>query len=191
MFTTSSGDGSSQTQGQSVEPIDPYHSRHNIQENLATPTPEHFPKSTAYQPGRLQINWGLLRKLKRASLIAKQKGLLQDKAISPDVASDGLEGLREVARRGELQKAAQVRQQGIASGDDRLTQGTSALINHSFHFAAPLSPLKERDEKALTALFHRQDMLDVMADVSQCLLQLLPEPCWEDDPLDDLLREFL
>jgi hypothetical protein len=191
MFTTSSGDGSSQGQDQSVEAVDPYHSGQNSQESLSTPLAEYLPKSTSYQPGRLQMNWGLLRKLKRASLIAKQKGVLPDKAIAPDVASDGLAGLREVARRGEVQKAAQGRQQGFASGDDKLSQGTSALINHSLHFAAPLSPLKERDEKALAALFQRHDMLDVMADVSQCLLQLLPEPCWEDDPLDDLLREFL
>jgi hypothetical protein len=57
-------------------------------------------------------------------------------------------------------------------------------------FAAPLSPLRERDLQALAALFLRDDIYAIEVDVSQRLLALLPEPCWDDDVFA-FLNEFL
>lgn len=57
-------------------------------------------------------------------------------------------------------------------------------------FAAPLSPLRERDLTALSEFFLRDDMPAIEADINQRLLLLLPEPCWEDEVFD-FLKEFL
>lgn len=58
------------------------------------------------------------------------------------------------------------------------------------NFAAPLSPLKDRDLTALSALFSTDKMNTIEADVTQLLIRLQPEPCWEDDPFA-FLQEFL
>ncbi|MDX2244452.1 MAG: hypothetical protein NW224_27580 [Leptolyngbyaceae cyanobacterium bins.302] len=58
------------------------------------------------------------------------------------------------------------------------------------HYASPIAPLRDRDRDALVKLFHRTDMYDIEVDVNQMLLQLLPEPCWDEDGFD-FLREFL
>lgn len=58
------------------------------------------------------------------------------------------------------------------------------------NFAAPLSPLRSRDIQALKALFDREDVEELAADVTARLLLLYPEPCWEDD-MFSFLREYL
>lgn len=57
-------------------------------------------------------------------------------------------------------------------------------------YAPPLMPLKERDWRVLAELFEREDVDEIEADISNKLLFLIPEPCWEDDPFD-FLREYL
>jgi len=61
---------------------------------------------------------------------------------------------------------------------------------HLRSFAVLVAPLKDRDIKALDTLFHYDGIEDAAADVSQVLLALFPEPCWEDDPFE-FLREYL
>ena len=56
-------------------------------------------------------------------------------------------------------------------------------------YAAPLSPLRERDTTALADLFEREDLDEIEADVSIHLHWLWPEPCWEEEPLDFFLEE--
>lgn len=57
-------------------------------------------------------------------------------------------------------------------------------------YAAPASPLKERDIRALTDFFGQDTMAEIEADVDRQLMRLLPAPCWEDDPFE-FLQEFL
>ncbi|MCG6134142.1 MAG: hypothetical protein MET45_05695 [Nostoc sp. LLA-1] len=57
-------------------------------------------------------------------------------------------------------------------------------------YAPPFTSLRERDWKAMTELFDREDSDDIEADIRSNLLWLTPEPCWEDDPFD-FLREYL
>lgn len=54
-----------------------------------------------------------------------------------------------------------------------------------------IGPLRERDTKALAALFEREDVEAIAADVSQTLTQLSPEPGWGEDHRFDFLREYL
>lgn len=60
----------------------------------------------------------------------------------------------------------------------------------TLRYASPLAPLRERDEIALAAWFQREDIHEIETDIAAHLLKLLPEPCWEDNPLD-FLKEFL
>lgn len=55
--------------------------------------------------------------------------------------------------------------------------------------ANPLPPLRERDTKALTALFSREDAEEIEDDVNSYLSFLFPTPCWEDDPFE-FLQEY-
>ncbi|MBF2027162.1 MAG: hypothetical protein IGS48_10405 [Oscillatoriales cyanobacterium C42_A2020_001] len=57
-------------------------------------------------------------------------------------------------------------------------------------YADPISPLRERDIQALAVLFQRDDIAMIEADLTQMLLRLLPEPCWEEDGFE-FLKEFL
>lgn len=101
---------------------------------------------------------------------------------------DGLYGLREAATLKTLRQSrtrswnspylTELADVGIAESIDVLS------------FAAPLSPLRERDLTALSKFFLRDDMLAIEADINQRLLSLLPEPCWEDGVFD-FLKEFL
>jgi hypothetical protein len=56
--------------------------------------------------------------------------------------------------------------------------------------ANPLPPLRERDTKALTALFGREDAEEIEDDVNSYLSCLFPTPCWEDDPFE-FLQEYI
>ncbi|WP_448563061.1 hypothetical protein [Trichothermofontia sp.] len=68
-------------------------------------------------------------------------------------------------------------------------EGQRAHVNLR-SFAVLVAPLKDRDIKALDTLFHCDGIEEAAADVSQVLLTLFPEPCWEDDPFE-FLREYL
>ncbi len=56
--------------------------------------------------------------------------------------------------------------------------------------AAPLAPLRDRDETALADLFERDDLDDIATDVITHLLWLWPEPCWDED-IFEFLGEFV
>lgn len=133
------------------------------------------------RPGRLQKNWALLRKLHRATLIARQQGLELPTTPAREAASDELRALQQVAKQGEKQKVRQIK-----DGE----RSSFATDFQQFGYAAPLSPLRERDEVALDDLFRREDMVAIETDISSCLLKLMPEPCWDDDPFE-FIREFL
>ena len=101
---------------------------------------------------------------------------------------DGLYALRQAAGLNALRRAR----------TPLFGRGTLAKLNasqangyaESGSFAAPLAPLRARDIQALSELFLRNDIAAIEADVSQRLLALLPEPCWEDD-IFAFLGEFL
>jgi hypothetical protein len=57
-------------------------------------------------------------------------------------------------------------------------------------YAAPLSPLKERDSQALAGWFETDSMPEIEADVTRYLLLLWPEPCWDED-LYGFLHDYL
>jgi hypothetical protein len=57
-------------------------------------------------------------------------------------------------------------------------------------FAAPLAPMRERDLKIMESWFNHSNMNQIEADFTHYLLQLWPEPCWEDE-IFDFLGEFL
>ncbi len=69
-------------------------------------------------------------------------------------------------------------------------ESSPAFADYVGDFAAPLTPLWERDIKALGDFFDREDMHDIETDVVRNLLARWPEPCWEDNPFD-FLQEFL
>ncbi|BAY93292.1 MULTISPECIES: hypothetical protein [unclassified Tolypothrix] len=57
-------------------------------------------------------------------------------------------------------------------------------------YAPAITSLEERDWKAMTELFDREDSEEIEADIMKSLLFMIPEPCWGDDPFD-FLREYL
>ncbi|MGA7937577.1 MAG: hypothetical protein WCA35_28765 [Kovacikia sp.] len=140
------------------------------------------PPSPGPRRGELQKNWGLLRKLHRATLIARQQHFPEGLASELSSKPEALKALQEVARRGEIQKAQ-------ANWQRRGSSLTSAKLEPLDSYAAPLAPLRERDIKALAAWFERDDMDLIATNITCRLLQFMPEPCWEDDPLD-FLKEF-
>lgn len=93
-----------------------------------------------------------------------------------------LYALRQVAYLGERQK----RQDGSIQKEGVSFDGEQVVGN----FAAPLSPLRDRDLRALSELFLTDTMSEIEADVAQLLIRLQPEPCWEDDPFA-FLQDFL
>lgn len=101
------------------------------------------------------------------------------KPCAPESELDGLYALRQASGLSALRR----------SRSTLLGRGTLAKLNASkasgaddlSSFAAPLAPLRARDIQALSELFLRDDISTIEADVSQRLLALLPEPCWEDD----------
>ncbi|MBW4692978.1 MAG: hypothetical protein KME27_14585 [Lyngbya sp. HA4199-MV5] len=101
---------------------------------------------------------------------------------------DGLYALRQAATLKPL------RQPRIRSWSGRslaaLTDLSAAAAIDVLSFAAPLSPLRERDLIALSEFFQQDEMLAIEADINQRLLLLLPEPCWEDEVFH-FLKELL
>ncbi|SRR5579883_1525582 len=103
---------------------------------------------------------------------------------------DGLQALRQVAQLNARRKSRAVTESlGLsATALDRHPSDYAELVATSY--AAPLSPLRERDIQALSDFFAHDDMPAIEVDVNQRLLWLLPEPYWEDDRFS-LLQEFL
>lgn len=52
------------------------------------------------------------------------------------------------------------------------------------------SPVRDRDLRVLIDWFTHDGIGDIEADIRHYLRQLMPEPCWEDDPFD-FLQEYL
>ena len=50
--------------------------------------------------------------------------------------------------------------------------------------AAPLISINRRDVTMLDEFFLRDDISEIAKDINIALEQLLPTPCWEDDPFD-------
>jgi hypothetical protein len=101
---------------------------------------------------------------------------------------DGLYALRQAAGLNALRTA---RPSLLSRGTLAKLKASSASSDAEISsFAAPLAPLRVRDIQALAELFLREDIFAIEADVSQRLLALLPEPCWEDEVFA-FLGEFL
>lgn len=58
------------------------------------------------------------------------------------------------------------------------------------NYAAPLTPLTERDLDALAEMFELQDNDEIEADIMQHLHLLCPEPCWEEETFE-FLQDYL
>ncbi len=178
MLIKSSGDGSSP---QFIDPMATLEGTSSLFEGRNRLGNQALPPG-ANNREHLQKNWKLLHTLKRATLIARQNAALTPPQVASEVDPDGLEALQQAAQRGELQK----QRSGWKQWDTIAPASGYEFLN----YADPLSPLKARDEEALMALFQGGNMAEIEADISHCLLQLLPEPCWEEDPLE-FLKDFL
>ncbi len=79
----------------------------------------------------------------------------------------------------------------ICSLSVKLTK--TVLVNYSDNLQVNFSSytsLRERDWEALISLFDRDDSDEIEAEITNKLVWLVPEPCWEDNPFE-FLREFL
>ncbi|HEY9655278.1 MAG TPA: hypothetical protein V6C50_07285 [Crinalium sp.] len=96
----------------------------------------------------------------------------------PETDLDGLYALKQVAKLRTVRQPQPNEWSRVAltTLPDSM-RGSDSLGS----YAAPLSPLRERDIVALAALFQRDDMYAIEADVKHKLLSLLPEPCWDDE----------
>jgi hypothetical protein len=103
----------------------------------------------------------------------------------PETDLDGLYALRRVAKRPTLRQPKEWSRVALTTLPDIGGSDSSGS------YAAPLAPLRERDIVALAALFQRDDMYAIEADVKHKLLSLLPEPCWDDDTFAFLGSSFL
>ena len=101
------------------------------------------------------------------------------KARAQESELDGLYALRQA---GGLNALRRERTPLLGKGTlAKLHTSTADGSVESSSFAAPLAPLRAGDMQALSELFSRDDIFAIEVDVSQRLLALLPEPCWEDD----------
>lgn len=100
-----------------------------------------------------------------------------------EVALDGLEALRQAVKQAE---AEGVRLGSLRQREFFQSKPPERIPAH----AEPLSPLRERDLEAMQALFQLENMGEIEVDITQMLLRLWPEPCWDDSPLD-FLKDFL
>ncbi|WP_432808518.1 hypothetical protein [Pantanalinema sp. GBBB05] len=104
-------------------------------------------------------------------------------SLRQEVALDGLEALRQAVKQAE---AKGVRLGSLRQREFFQSQPAERIPIH----AEPLSPLRARDLEAMQALFQVENMGEIEIDITQMLLRLWPEPCWEDSPLD-FLQDFL
>jgi len=183
MLTTSSEDGTPPR----LEPSGPVYGVST--EGIQYQTDDSIVPSDVLRRERLPKNWDLLRKLQRATLIARQKhypSVADDqlsKSNKPSESVDGLEALLESAKRGAERKAG-------ANWQHQKSIHQASEHSPISSYADSLSPLRDRDHEALSGMFKRDDIAEIEADVTYCLARLLPEPCWEDNPFD-FLKEFL
>ena len=56
--------------------------------------------------------------------------------------------------------------------------------------APPITEFNERDWKILVELFDRKDSDEIEKDINTKLSWMVPEPVWEDEPLE-FLKEYL
>jgi hypothetical protein len=68
--------------------------------------------------------------------------------------------------------------------------GSSEPAYEISEHAAPLSPLRDRDLKAMIELFQLNEIEAIERDIIQTLVLRYPEPCWEDQVFG-FLKEFL
>lgn len=68
----------------------------------------------------------------------------------------------------------------------QVSDRTPTPLDFSSGGAEPLSPLRERDNKALADLFERDDLEEIHTDVLNRLSLLYPPPYWEEESLDFL-----
>ncbi|MBE7381723.1 MAG: hypothetical protein F6J95_009975 [Leptolyngbya sp. SIO1E4] len=52
--------------------------------------------------------------------------------------------------------------------------------------ASPLTPLRQRDARALDEFFKDERIQEITLDIHRNLARMYPEPCWEDEPYDFL-----
>lgn len=64
------------------------------------------------------------------------------------------------------------------------------IDNGDLEQPASFSPVRDRDLRVLIDWFTHDSIGDIEADIRHYLRQLMPEPCWEDDPFD-FLKEYL
>ncbi|WP_228035007.1 hypothetical protein [Oculatella sp. LEGE 06141] len=64
------------------------------------------------------------------------------------------------------------------------------LADGYISYAAPLMPLRERDMKAMAELFDHDEIEAIEANITASLCNMLPEPCWDDDPFG-FLKDYL
>lgn len=66
----------------------------------------------------------------------------------------------------------------------------SRALDRLRQYAPPLMPLKDRDLEALVSTFEQEDIQEIESDIALNLQTRLPEPCWEDNPIE-FLQDFL
>lgn len=91
-----------------------------------------------------------------------------------------LYALQQIAARGAESK--------LRTGSIRKEGTLSQPFERIGSYAEPLSPLRERDLLALAELFQHHDIYAIETDINHTLLRLLPEPCWEEVNIFDLLH---
>jgi hypothetical protein len=101
----------------------------------------------------------------------------------PSIPSAELQALRQAAQLAQQRQQAEA----VLTPKSSLWKERAEAVGH---YAEPLSPLRDRDLKALADWFQRDDILQIETDISRILLCLLPEPCWEDNWFD-FLHDFL
>ena len=70
------------------------------------------------------------------------------------------------------------------------TKSFGSIPKKSEVHAPPLVEFNHRDWKILVELFDRKDSDEIEEDINKILSWMVPEPAWEDEPLD-FLQEFL
>lgn len=67
------------------------------------------------------------------------------------------------------------------------TPQSSYVAYHS----APLVSINHRDVIVLDELFLNEQMTEIVEDIELTLEQLLPTPCWDDDPFEEAIDALL
>ena len=70
------------------------------------------------------------------------------------------------------------------SSDSTIAKRTSPSL--TIEHANPLTPLRQRDARALDELFESDHIQEITLDIYRYLARMYPEPCWEDEPYEFL-----